>query len=81
MKSSEDVCHWIESLGKDYKPYKKIFKDAAIDGYWLLNQLDEKQLIDKGITHTGHRQVILHRIDDLRKECPKRYAAAAAPKK
>ncbi len=75
LKTVEDVCNQIVSLGADYKAYVKIFKKHSINGYWLLNQVDNENLTNYGVKNENHQKAILHEIERLKKECPEHYVS------
>ncbi len=62
------------TLGKDYVTYADTFKKRNIDGYRLLNQMDDGKLIKYGVENEGHRLVILDGIEKLRKKCPEQFS-------
>jgi hypothetical protein len=74
LKSSEDVCKWLRSLGDEYATYEHPFRKHNIDGYWLLNHVDDTKLAAYGIKNKEHRQAILDGIKELREKCPEQFA-------
>ncbi|CAF2076267.1 unnamed protein product [Rotaria magnacalcarata] len=68
-ESCEDVRKWLKSLGKEYKKYIEIFRKNHVDGYWLLNHIDDKTLNEYGIDSSTHRQIIMTNIEYLKKKC------------
>ncbi len=69
LRRCEDVCSWLKSLGKEYAVYAGSFKQNNVDGFWLLNHVDETKLVEYGIKNKIHRQLILAGIEKLRKQC------------
>jgi hypothetical protein len=53
----------------------KIFKKHSINGYWLLNQVDNENLTNYGVKNENHQKAILHEIERLKKECPEHYVS------
>lgn len=68
LKTCEDVCVWLGNLGKEYKAYKPNFEDHIVDGFWLLNYVNEEILIQYGVKNEKHRQKILLHIEELKKQ-------------
>lgn len=56
-------------LDKNYQVYLKTFKKHKVDGYELLNQVDDEKLIKYGINNEKHRAVILAGIKKLKRKC------------
>ncbi len=67
LNTCKDVCKWLRTLGNDYTAYKTIFTRHNIDGYWLLNQVNDKNLREYGIVRDDHRRAILDKVDDLKR--------------
>lgn len=70
FKTVTDVYKLVQSLGDEYISDANIFKQRNIDGFWFLNQIDDKKLIRYGIEDKDHRLAILDAIENLREECP-----------
>ncbi len=62
-----EVCEWIRGLGKKYVVYADVFKKKDVDGYWLLNRVDDGLLQEYEITDEDHRTFILNEIEQLKK--------------
>lgn len=73
FKSARDVAGWLSGLGEEYQPYADSFQKKDINGYWLLNQMNEDELVRCEVTNAEHQQVILAGIDELRRRCPKQF--------
>ncbi|CAF1175449.1 unnamed protein product [Adineta steineri] len=73
IKTTDDVCHWLEHFGKEYKAYASTFKKHNIDGYWLINHIDSKNLTEYGVEE-AHQQTIFNGIKKLKEECPVQFA-------
>ncbi len=76
MNSKEDVYKWLLSLDKDYVTYAKTFKKRNIDGYRLLNDMDDEKLFNYGVASEDHRQAILDEIEKLKKRCPVKFTTS-----
>ena len=63
-----DVGQWLESLGGDYSRYVSIFKKDFVDGFRLVNFINNGVLIEYGITNENHRQTILNAVQLLRND-------------
>ncbi|CAF0840431.1 unnamed protein product [Adineta ricciae] len=74
LNSVADVCEWVKGLGDEYVTYAKLFKYYGVDGYWLLNCIDDKVLSGYGIQNKGHQRGILDGIEKLRDKCPIKYS-------
>lgn len=61
-------------MDNDCRNYADIFKKYDIDAYWLLNQMDDEKLVNIGIENADDRQTILKKIEELKQECPNKYA-------
>jgi hypothetical protein len=64
--SCEDVCNWIRSLGTVYETYVNVFKQHNINGYRLLNFVDNDALSEFGVTSSYNRRVIIDSIKQLK---------------
>jgi len=53
----------------------KIFKRHNINGYWLLNHVDNENITNYGVKNENHQKAILHEIKRLKKECPEHYVS------
>ncbi|CAF3297844.1 unnamed protein product [Rotaria socialis] len=73
VKSTEDVGKWLQSLDKQYKNYVKTFKVKDVDGYWLLNHVDDGVLLGYGVKDKEHRRDILNGIEKLKQQCPEHF--------
>jgi hypothetical protein len=60
-------------LGDDYAADANAFQEQDINGYWLLNQVDDKYLIKLGVKNKDHRKAIFRVIERVKKECPVQY--------
>ncbi len=76
INSVDDVYEWFLSLDNDYVTYADIFKKRNIDGYWLLNQIDDGRLITYGVENQDHRRRILDGIEKLREKCPEQFSVS-----
>ncbi|CAF0844524.1 unnamed protein product [Rotaria sordida] len=74
FKTCDDVCEWLQSLGNQYTVYANIFKKRNIDGYWLLNQVNDESLMYYGVKNADHRRVMLDNIKRLQERCPEHFA-------
>ncbi len=74
LKTVDDVYKQIVSLGDHYLTYANTLHKEDVNGYWLLNYIDDEELTKHGIENKNHRQVILRKIEQLKNECPKQYA-------
>jgi hypothetical protein len=66
LQSCDDVSRWLRSLGSDYVAYVPAFEINFIDGFWLLNYIDDQHLQDMEIKNKTHRRVILANIKQLK---------------
>jgi hypothetical protein len=55
-------------LGNEYAVYAAVFEQNQVDGYWLLNYVNEEKLKQYGIDNAAHRQFILEKIEKLKGE-------------
>jgi len=69
LESCKGVCDWLKSLGPEYHKYVSIFEEHMIDGFWLLNYVNEESLIKYEIENEHHRKGILSGIEELKKQC------------
>ncbi len=76
MNSKEDVYNWLLTLDKEYVIYAKTFKKRNVDGYCLLNDIDDGKLVNYGVESKDHRQAILDEIGKLKKRCPVKFTAS-----
>jgi DNA-directed RNA polymerase subunit N (RpoN/RPB10) len=67
LNTCADVCGWLKRLGKEYEAYEHKFEEKMVDGFWLLNYVNEEILEDYGVKNETHRQKILYHIDELKK--------------
>jgi len=74
LKTVDDVYKQIISLGDDYLTYAINLHKQEVDGYWLLNYINDEELTKHGIENKNHRQVILRKIEQMKNECPEKYA-------
>jgi hypothetical protein len=65
----EGVCNWLKDFGPEYHRYVSIFEGHMIDGFWLLNYVNEESLIKYEIKNEHHRKRILSGIEELKKQC------------
>ena len=75
----EDVAKWLTGLDKGFEKYARKFLAQVIDGYWVLNQLDETHLVKFGVEDPAHKKKILRAIDELKKRCPRKFAEEPLP--
>lgn len=61
------------SLENGCQNYADIFKNKDIDGYWLLNQVDNDYLVKIRIDNENHRKFILNEIQQLKQQCQEKY--------
>ncbi|CAF1553218.1 unnamed protein product, partial [Adineta steineri] len=67
LQSCDDVSSCLISLGDDYKNYAKAFKDDFVDGFWLLNYINDENLQNKyQIQNELHRKNILKKIQQFK---------------
>ena len=64
MWSVEDVCRWLDVLS--LSQYKLAFREASIDGDFLLNLREEDMRDVLGIEHALHRRKIIITRDKVR---------------
>lgn len=64
--SCEDVCNWIRSLGDIYENYIQTFQKQNINGYRLLNFVDDDALTEFGVISVHNRRVIMDSIKQLK---------------
>jgi hypothetical protein len=69
LERCEGVCNWLKDLGIQYHKYVSIFEEHMIDGFWLLNYVNEESLIKYEIENEHHRKGILSGIEELKKLC------------
>jgi len=67
LKALEHVDVWIKSLGKQFEPYARIFREKNVDKYWLLNHVNESTLQNYGITNRDHQQILLTHINNFKR--------------
>ena len=73
MWSIDDVCHWVQSLDKNYAKYVNHFKKDTIDGFRLIQFVNNDTLIEYGVDNEHNRQKILDGIQQLRKVFYRRF--------
>ncbi|CAF1000799.1 unnamed protein product [Adineta steineri] len=73
IKTASDVCRWLERLGHGCEAYANTFKEHDINGYWLINHIDNENLVKLGV-EKAHQQTILNGIKKLKEECPVQFA-------
>ncbi|CAF1458777.1 unnamed protein product [Adineta steineri] len=67
LQSCDDVSNWLISLGDDYKKYIEPFKNDFVDGFWLLNYINDENLQNKyQIQNESHRKNILKKIQQFK---------------
>ena len=66
LERCEGVFHWLKSLGEEYDRYATSFMEHMVDGFWLLNYVNEQSLIKYEVGDKKHRQVILAAIQELK---------------
>ncbi len=71
LKSVNDVYCQMVSLGEDYLSYANTLQKHDVDGYWLLNHINDEKLTKYEVENKNHRQVILDKIEQLKNEFPK----------
>ncbi|CAF3313314.1 unnamed protein product [Rotaria socialis] len=64
----EGVGRWLQSLKHINKDYTTSFLTHGIDGYLLINSVDDEVLRDVGVSTVLHRRVILKAIDELKQK-------------
>ncbi len=75
LQSCEDVSRWLTALGEDYVAYVKQFEDKIVDGFWLLNYVNDEILIQYEVRNPYHRRRILEAIEEKKKECQRKRSA------
>jgi len=71
LKTSDDVYRrFVQKFGDQYREELKQFQIFDVDGYWLLNMIDEDNIERFGIKDPELKQKILNKINKLRAECP-----------
>ncbi|CAF3395495.1 unnamed protein product [Rotaria sp. Silwood2] len=64
--SVDNVCQWIESLGKNYYIYIDAFRKDYIDGFRLFTFINQYILTQYGITNQEHQRNILDGLQQLK---------------
>ncbi|UJR32647.1 hypothetical protein I4U23_020107 [Adineta vaga] len=66
-QSYDDVFNWLCSINQNYKSYADALRKDYVDGFWLLNYIDDQCLYKKyGVKDEGHRRDILNSIEKLK---------------
>jgi NAD-dependent DNA ligase len=65
---SEEVYHWLGTLGKKYVDYAPLFKQRNVNRYRDLYNLTDENLENFEIKNQKHRQTILKEIEKLKKK-------------
>jgi len=68
LKTCADVCLWLEKIDKEYAIYRPGFEANIVDGFWLLNYVNEEILEQYGVKNKKDRQKILSHIEKLKRE-------------
>jgi hypothetical protein len=68
LKSKEDVGNWLESFNDTCAIYADSFIQNEIDGFWLLNHVNEENLVNYGVKDKSHQRLILSHIKELKNE-------------
>ncbi|CAF4259191.1 unnamed protein product, partial [Adineta steineri] len=72
LQTLSGVAEWLRSLGAEYHKYVPCFEEHLIDGFWLLNYVNDESLIKYEVRNEKHRKKILDGIEVFQKECKKR---------
>ncbi|CAF4091307.1 unnamed protein product, partial [Rotaria magnacalcarata] len=64
----EGVGRWLQSLKHINKDYTTSFLTHGVNGYLLINSVDDEVLRDVGVSTVLHRRVILKAIDELKQK-------------
>ncbi|KAM4818655.1 uncharacterized protein RHO17_003829 [Thomomys bottae] len=62
-----EVRFWVEGLDHSFLPYGELFERGKIDGEKLLD-ITRKKLIELGITHTEHQDIVLQAVASISKK-------------
>ncbi|XP_069895444.1 uncharacterized protein [Dipodomys merriami] len=62
-----EVRFWVEGLDHSFLPYGELFERGKIDGEKLLD-ITRKKLIELGISHTEHQDIVLQAVASISKK-------------